>query len=474
MQPRSSVTGIAWPALPDAHTASLLALLWQLEQSEWWPAAELRQQQRKQLAALFAHAAATVPHYQKTLAGLFVDEVVPLAGVVGIADSDEAARVASSAAQAAWRRVPILTRADLIAAGAEMLTRKYPAQHGDAHETVSSRSTGQPVRVRVSGVVSTFWQAMTLRDHSWHRRDLSARLGAIRYLGSATPDAEGSRGAGWGPSTKGLAPEAPLSVLSLATTTEEQVAWLLREDPAYLLVYPTVLGAMLRLLARGTSRPRSLREVRTVSEALSEDTRQLCRDVLGVPLVDSYSAQEVGYLALQCPDHPHYHVQSERLLVEILDEEGSPCRPGQVGRVVVTDLHNFATPLVRYDLGDYAEVGAPCSCGRGLPVLSRITGRRRGMLTYPDGRTAWPMFAVACREAAPYRELQVVQEREGELRMRVVPMSPQQPLTEPQRAALAAALQETLGHPFRVEVEEVSELGRSGAGKLEEFVSKLL
>jgi phenylacetate-CoA ligase len=471
MLPRSTITGIAWPALPDAHTASLLALLWQLEQSQWWPAEELRAHQRRQLAAIFAHAASTVPHYQKTLAGRCADEAVPAGGVVGLADTDEAQAKAGSPEQAAWRRVPILTRAEVIAARAELLSRRYPAQHGDAHETVSSRSTGEPVRIRVSGVVSTFWQAMTLRDHGWHRRDLSGRLGAIRYLGTAVPDAQGSRGAGWGPSTAGLAPDAPLSVLSLATTTEQQVEWLLREDPAYLLVYPTVLGAMLRLLLRGKERPRALRQVRTVSEALSPDTRQLCAEVLGVPLVDSYSAQEVGYLALQCPDHPHYHVQSERLLVEILDEQGLPCRPGQVGRVVVTDLHNFATPLVRYELGDYAEVGAPCPCGRGLPVLARITGRRRGMLTYPDGRTVWPMFAVACREAAPYRELQVVQESIDELRMRVVPM-PGRALDEGQRAALARALQETLGHPFGVTVEEVGEIGRSAAGKLEEFVSK--
>lgn len=443
MQPRSAIRGIEWPAFPDAHTARLLALLWQLEQSEWWSPAALAAHQQRQLAAVFAHAATTVPHYEASLAG---------------------------ASLADWARVPILTRHDVIAAGPRLASRRYPAQHGDAHETVSSRSTGEPVRVRMSEVVGTFWQALTLRDHAWHRRDLSARLGAIRYLGDAEPRPEGTRSTGWGPATAGLAPDAPLSVLSIATTTEQQVAWLLREDPAYLLVYPTVLGAMLRHLATLPDRPRSLREVRTVSEALSPDTRALCRDVLGVPLVDTYSAQEVGYIALQCPDAPGYHVQAERLLVEILDDDGAPCRPGQIGRVVVTDLHNFATPLVRYALGDHAEVGPPCPCGRGLPVLTRIVGRRRNMLTYPDGRTAWPLFTVACREAARYRELQLVQESRDALRLRVVPIAP---LTDADRAALTAALQASLGHPFAVAIDEVAELDRSPAGKLEEFVSRV-
>ncbi len=443
MRPRSSVRGIEWPALPDARTSTLFALLWQLEQSEWWSADELGALQQRQLAAVFEHAATTAPHYQQSLDGLTVDD---------------------------WRHVPILTRHDLIAAGPRLSSRRYPGQHGDAHETISSRSTGEPVRVRMSDVVGTFWQALTLRDHAWHRRDLSARLGAIRYLGDAVPDPTGARSTGWGPATAGIAPDAPLSVLSLATTTAQQVAWLLREDPAYLLVYPTVLGAMLRVLATMPDRPRGLREVRTVSEALSPDTRALCRDVLGVPLVDAYSAQEVGYVALQCPDHPHYHVQAERLLVEILDDDGAPCRPGAIGRVVVTDLHNFATPLIRYELGDFAEVGAPCPCGRGLPVLTRIVGRRRGMLRYPDGRTAWPLFTVACREAAPYRELQLVQESIDLLRLRIVALAP---LTAAHRAALTVALQGSLGHRFTVAIDEVAELDRSPMGKLEEFVSRV-
>jgi phenylacetate-CoA ligase len=59
----------------------------------------------------------------------------------------------------------------------------------------------------------------------------------------------------------------------------------------------------------------------------------------------------------------------------VLDQRGNPRGPGEVGRVVVTPLNNFAMPLIRYELGDTAEVGAPCACGRGLPVLTRILDR---------------------------------------------------------------------------------------------------
>jgi len=438
--PRSSVPGIAWPAVPDPRTATVLSLLWQLEQTQWWSADELARQQQAQLRLVLQHAVTTVPHYQ------------------GRFDAADPATV------------PILTRDEIAAAGARLLSRQYPAQHGPAEEIMTSRTSGEPVRVRASGIVSLLWQALTLRDHAWHRRDLRAHLASIRYLGDTAPPPDGARGTGWGPATEALAPDAPVSALSVASTTEQQVAWLIREAPAYLVVYPTVLDAILRRLATTGERVPSLRQVRTISEALSPETRALCREVLGVPLVDTYSAQEVGYIALQCPSHEHYHVQSERLVVEVVGDDGAPCRPGEIGRVVVSDIHNFATPILRYELGDYAEVGAPCPCGRGLPVLTRILGRRRGMLVYPDGRTAWPLFTVACRQAARYRQIQLVQETVDALRLRVVPDGA---LGDADRAALTRALHASLGHRFAVEIELVDELARGPGGKLEEFISRV-
>jgi phenylacetate-CoA ligase len=167
---------------------------------------------------------------------------------------------------------------------------------------------------------------------------------------------------------------------------------------------------------------------------------------------------------LQCPTSEHYHVQSERHLVEILREDGTPCEAGEIGRVVITDLHNFATPILRYDIGDLAEVAPACPCGRGLPALARIVGRVRNMLLRPDGSTTYPVFTVACREAARYRDIQLVQLTREALRARVVPDG------ELDEAALITALHRNLGPHFSVEVERVDEIARTAAGKLEEFI----
>lgn len=451
--PSSIVTGIQWPAIPEPRVSSVLTLLWQLEQSQWWTSNRLAAAQQRQLGLVLRHAATTVQHYQERLAEV---GAVPASATF---DAD------------VWGKVPILTRSEITASATRLTSRGYPAAHGDTLEVLTSRTSGEPVRVRSTGVTQMLWQAITLRDHAWHRRDLDLHLAAIRHVPQGSEAPEGTRSPGWGPATASLAPKAPMSLLSIAATTEQQLDWLRGENPDYLLIYPSALEALLSRLAATGQRLPKLREVRTIGEALGADIRQRVREILGVPLVDTYSAQEVGYIALQCPDEPaHYHVQAERLLVEILRDDGTPCVPGETGRVVITDLHNFATPIVRYEIGDYAEVGEACPCGRGLPTLRRILGRRRGMLRYPDGRTTWPLFAVACRRAARYREIQLIQERVDALRLRVVA---EDPLSSVDRTALTAALHGTLRHPFTIEIEQVAELSRSPGGKLEEFVSRI-
>ena len=431
----ASLHGIVWPAVASPTPAAALAIVEELERTQWWEPAELARQQQQQLASLLAHAVASVPFYRGLVPG----------------------------------RVPITTRAQLAGAGDALLSRAYPATHGAAPEVFTSRTSGQPVRVRGTGVIGALQAAITLRDHRWHRRDLRASLAAIRYAPTAVPP-DGAVARGWGAATAQLAPDAPSAVLSVTgTSTDEQLAWLVRRDPAYLLVYPSVLDALLRRIAQTGVRLPGLREVRTVGERLPPTTRTRCREVLGVPLVDTYSAQEVGYIALQCPEHAHYHVQSERLLVEILQDDETPCDPGEVGRVVLTDLHNFATPIIRYDIGDLAEVGGPCPCGRTLPVLARIIGRTRELVRFPDGRTMYPTFTIACREAARYRELQLVQVSRTTLRARVVP----DPDAVLDREALIAALHRAFGYPFAVEIELVDEIARTPAGKLQEFRAEL-
>ena len=157
-------------------------------------------------------------------------------------------------------------------------------------------------------------------------------------------------------------------------------------------------------------------------------------------------------------------------MVEVLDDAGEPCAPGEVGRVVVTDLHNFATPLIRYELRDHAEVGEACACGRGLPTLRRFLGRRRNMVVLPDGRRQWPEVGFAqYRGIAPIRQYQLVQIAPEEVEVRLVVEGGT--LSEDQETRLSALIQTALRHPFGLRFKySETELPHTRSGKFEEFV----
>lgn len=443
---KSAIPGAAWPAIPSPDGAALLALLYQLERSQWWPRAQLEAAQFRQLRALLAHAARSVPFYLERLRA---------AGIDATRDFD----------LAAFARLPLLTRRDIQSHGAALKSQAPPRDHGPLIDHISGGSTGEPVRVLDTKLNSMFWRVFTLRDHFWHRRDFGGKLCAIRSR------IEDQTLSGWGHATDTVLETGPSALLNIRADPAHQLEWLQQHDCDYLLSHPTNVRELARLaLARGVKLPR-LKEVRTFGEALPAALRDLCREAWGVRVTDIYSAEEVGYIALQCPEHEHYHVQSEHLLVEVLDDGGQPCAPGQIGRVVVTPLHNFAMPLIRYALGDYAEVGAPCACGRGLPVLNRICGRSRNMLVRPDGRRYWPSSPyIRYAGVAPIRQLQIVQHTRESIEARFVA---ERALRADEERNMIAAIHDALGYPFAVTLSPVSEIPRTPSMKFEDFVSRV-
>ena len=423
----------------------MLALQFQIERSQWLGPEALRELQFRQLDAVLRHAFATVPYYRERWAGRY-DPRQP-------------------ATPETLSRLPLLARADLQGRFDALKSNATPAGHGRVSESRTSGSTGQPVRVLKTDLVQLMWQAIVLREHRWFKRDLGGKLVAIRQ-GAANGEADG-----WGPATDGVLRTGRSATLSIRTDVDSQLRWLQEQQPDYLLTYPSNVAELARSsLTRGIRLAR-LREVRSFGEILPPETRQLCREAWGVPVVDAYSSDEAGYLALQCPLHEHYHVQSENVLLEVLDERGNPCGPGETGRVTVTTLHNFATPLVRYELADYAEVGAPCPCGRTLPVLRRIAGRVRNMLIAPGGKRYWPTFGSAgLAGLAPILRQQLAQTGAGTIEVRLVTA---RQLTADEEARLRGHILSKLPAPFELRFSYHVDLARSAGGKFEDFVSEI-
>ena len=447
---RSSVPQIAWPAIPDGKSATLLSLLYQMEQTQWWSPEELLAAQFRQLSLVLRHAAATIPFYRERLGG--IDLAQPLNAE-------------------AWSRLPVLERSEVQASAPALLSTAPLQEHGKTTTVTTSGSTGRPVKVARAAVEGLFWDAHTLRGHLWHRRDFRGKLAVIRAQGDDTARWPGGTVLNrWGNVTGAVFETGPASLLNASESIDRLLEWLVRENPDYLIVLPTHLSELVRQAGRqGVKLPR-LRGVETLGGMLAPETRRACREVWGVAVADTYSAQEVGYMALQCPDHEHFHVTSESVLVEVLDETGKPCEVGAHGRVVVTPLHNFTMPLIRYAVGDYAEVGCPCACGRGLPVLARVLGRVRNLVTLPTGERVGATFLNDVFKDAPVAQFQVVQRSIDHLEMRVVPI---RPFTAAEEQRISADVMARLGHPFRITFTYLDEIPRGPGGKFEDFRSEV-
>ncbi|MGZ8218531.1 MAG: phenylacetate--CoA ligase family protein [Methylomagnum sp.] len=366
-----------------------------------------------------------------------------------------------------WREIPLLAKTELRAHSERLMARQVPPAHLPLETLKTSGSTGVPVEVRATAVTRLMWNALTVREHLWRGRDFSKRLGVMRYFPPERRSAEGTDQPSWGNPVAQLYATGVASAIHIGFPIDILAGWLRRFDPHYLLAYPSIVPALLDVLP---DKPPALEEVRFISEPLDSGLERWLAEKWGVRCSDTYSANEVGYIAFRCPEQGNSHVQSESVMVEVLDDRGRMCGVGESGRVVVTSLHNQAMPLLRYDLGDYVTVGAACACGRGSPVIGKVLGRVRNLVRTPDGRRYWPVALGKVRAVQPILQAQFVQADLETIQIRVV-LS--RPLREGELSRVGELAREALGYPFRVDVVRVESIERGPSGKFEEFLSRL-
>jgi len=421
----------------------------QFQSSQWWPAAKLRQWQFAQAARLIAHAREHVPFYAETPGRL------PPAMEKGIDES-------------VWHSLPILTKEEVRAEAARLKSRGLPP-NTTVYSDWTTGSSGQPLEVLKTPTFDILFRANKLRMLQWHRYDPMGKVCEMRPFWK-TGGAVHRMGC-WEWPLGNMFRTGPQLIMDIFSEIEAQMHFLETEAPNYVLAFPSNLRLLLRAFRRAGKQLPSLRLVRTMSERLDPDLRRECLETLGVPLVDCYGAQEAGYIAIQCPEHAHYHMQSEMSLIEVLREDGAPCQPGETGRVIITPLHAFAMPLLRYELGDYAEVGAPCPCGRGLPVLRQIYGRKKEALTLPSGKRRYSLFASPVFEfIRPVIQYQIVQKSLTLLEVRIVA---ERPLEKTECDLIIDRLAVQVGAEFEIRLVFVDHIPRPPGGKYMDFFSEL-
>lgn len=371
-----------------------------LERSQWWPAADIEALQMRKLAALLQHAYAHVPFYRQR----FEAAGLRPADIQSVADLS---------------RLPLLTKRDIQDNTERMLARSVDRRA--LLENHTGGSTGDPLTFYQDAEFRAWSDADKLRNYRMAGYELGKRWA---FLWGSDYDARAHKG--WRGRLQDRVIYNTLWINTFDLTADrlaEAAQQLVHFQPEVLVAYvssATLLARLVRDRKIAGLRPRA---IQTSAEVLTPDDRALLEATFGCQVFDRYGCREVNNIAHECDAHQGMHLLAENNLVELIDSAGQPARPGDVGRIVVTNLNNMAMPFIRYEIGDMAVPSAQaCACGRGLPLLSSIVGRKADVITSPSGKLLHgEFFTHLFYKLGGVYQFRVVQETRADLRVQVVP-----------------------------------------------------
>lgn len=363
----------------------------------------------------------------------------------------------------AMHLLPLIKRQQVQTAGAAFFAEEIPESHKPVGTVKTSGSTGEPVVIQATNLVSMFFHALNLLEIPWMKRNPNSRLAVIKAGQFQT-----RQHPSWGVPVSALMKTGELLAINITEDVVKQAQLLEEFKPDILLAYPNNLAELLKIWQANGNKP-PLKHIKTVGETVSDDLRESVRAMFGLEIEDAYSSQELGTIAMQCKPG-QYHTMDVNLIVEVLDDQDTPVAEGEMGRVVVTDLHNYASPMIRYDIGDYAVRGGACDCGRGFGTLQKIVGRERNLILRADGSRYWPMVGMYEFDTLDFiiRRYQVIQHDRELVEYKIVT---DLPLTADQESALRDIAQRALGPEFVIKISRQAEdFQQKPNGKFEEFV----
>ena len=262
-----------------------------------------------------------------------------------------------------------------------------PADAGPVRSSATSGTSGEPLVFMINRLADIFSQ---IKFRAYFT-DWDIRI-TDRVLTVRNPDTREFASAGKIMQKRQPSGGEEFTLFSLAIDRVLEAAASVK--PNYLRTFP---GVAFQCAAEARRRNLSISfdRIMTVGETLDADTQAFIEETFSCKVADAYATTEFGLIAYGCPKCGHYHISHEGLFVELLDEAGLAVPPGKAGRVVVTSLYNYAMPLIRYELSDYATRSTSAgACGqRGLSI-GRVMGRRRGLFRLPRGGLIWPHVPV--------------------------------------------------------------------------------
>jgi phenylacetate-CoA ligase len=410
-----------------------------LQQSQYLALPELRSLQLTKLQRILAYAKRSVPFYGKSLMGM------PDSGVRNFEHLHE---------------LPFTTKTDI-----KKSTDAFISQ--DRFYLLTKKttggSTGEPVSIQKTRDAMAWELAATWRGYSWAGIDIGDRQGRF-----------------WGVPL-GLKDQARIKLIDFighrrrcsAFSFDERdlqtyTVFLQKFRPTYFYGYVSMLEEYAKFFVRkNIVPPFKLKTIITTSEVLTDSHRKLIEEVFSTKVFNEYGSGELGSVAHEC-EEGSLHLSAENMIVEVIDGN-RPCDAGEIGELVITELNNYANPLIRYRTGDFASLaGKQCKCGRTLPVIENLFGRAYDIIRNSEGKLFHGEFIMYIFEEAQRKNLgihafQVTQESFRSLRVKIVPDERYGASTE---EFITHQIKEKFDRNTEIKFERVDRIERASSGKM--------
>jgi len=425
---------------------SRLRILRELNRTQWLPEATLRRRQSERLGQILYYAAGHSPYYQRVFRERDFDP--------------------GNFTPAEFAALPLLTKGIIRSSTDEILSREYPRSALGHHKT--GGSTG----VALTTYFDQAWRepraADALRTNHWAGCDYGMKTASL-----------------WGNPPLPKSFKQHLRALLLdrfiyldtidlnERSIGEFIARWRRGRPEALYGHAHSLYILARYLLDHQINDLRPRGIISTSMMLLAHERAVIEEAFGCKVFDRYGSEEVGLIAAECERHEGLHLNIEHLYIEFLRPDGHPAAAGEEGAIVITDLLNRGMPFIRYRIED---IGVPsarrCSCGRGLPLMERVTGRVADYLKRRDGSMVAGVSLVERTLTAidGIEQLQVVQPSIDQIVLNVVRAPDFSPATE---QALLAEFHAVFGPGIDIYASYVERIPQERSGKYRFSICKV-
>jgi phenylacetate-CoA ligase len=333
-----------------------------LNKSQWSTPEQIEEFRSQRLQQMLNHAYENVPYYHKIFQGLSLKPT----DIRSVSDLS---------------RLPILTK-DIIRKNLpDLLPKNVPKDR--LIQTATGGSTGEPMKFFIDSNWNAWNMAAAYRQWSWAGYNIGDKM---IYLWSAPQDISDQERL----KTKILNKINRTMFLDAhkltQQTIEEYIATLRSFKPKIINAYASAIYVIAQYMEKKGITDIHLKAVLTSCETLFPYQRKVIEQAFGCRVYDYYSGRDTTFHAGECPEHTGYHMAQENAIVEFI-KNNEPVSPGEVGKMIITDLENYAMPFIRYEIGDLGRLSTEkCRCGRNLPLLKEIAGRIRDVIVTKDGK----------------------------------------------------------------------------------------